>query len=108
MVAIEKVTGSHALFTGKLKLKELKELAIKTSDIERFTLDEDLPWRKVRNTPRLGRLIDLKDRLLPIRRGQCRPGPWNRTQPPNKVIDLLRRLLPVNLASLLKKLGGGL
>ena len=54
----------------------------------------------------LGGLEDFQDSLFPIRHLECGPCTGVRTETADEVIDLLGRLLPVDLTGFLKNFGG--
>ena len=108
LIAIEEILGEHPLFTCKLEFIELKKFAILTSHAERFPLDDNGARDSRRTAGRLGSPVDLQNRFLAITCNQRGPGSGNGRQTTDEVINLLSRLLPVDLAGLLENLRSGL
>ena len=108
MIAIEEITGGETLFAGELEGIQLKELTMEAGDKERLAIDEDLAGGKIRVAIRLRRLVDFQNCFLAISSDQGRPGAGYGRKTTDEVVDLLGRLMPVDLASGLEKLGGKL
>ena len=103
--AVEERRGIHALLACQLQLVNLQQ-TVGTTDEQVLPVGHQLPHSTVRRAFRLRSPENLQHCFLPIGGLQHSPCPGIGTQSAHKVIDLLGRLRPVNLAGLFENLRG--
>ena len=102
---IEEVAGKHAFLARQLNLHKFQKLTL-YRHVKTFVLFFQSARLQLGGEGGLGGLEDFQDSLFPIRHLECSPCTGVRTETADEVIDLLGRLLPVDLTGFLKNFGG--